>query len=183
MVRSVLLVIALLACVAPTLILRRGGCRVFQAARTDRGGWCLGLALFMLYALYLGPLFVLALVLGCGSEEMDTLFAGALQQHPYALYLCFLLLGIFAGLSLSIRAGILAARHAPRARKRIRVLLTARILLEGTCCCALPYLLLPASLAASLVNATAGGVLASVLIQGAWVAWFALSRQAAALLP
>lgn len=180
MIAKIIFVMAAIALlVAPTLHMRRKGYAVFRADRRQGTGVYGWLLLFVVYALYVGPFFVLILALTANPAELSALLASAFRGESYAFYLAAVLAGMLASLLLAVRAGMLAVMRAPNAPRRIRMLLAGRVVIDIACCCALPFLLLPRPMAAAAVNGSVTSALASVCIQAAWSWYFAKSRQVA----
>ena len=182
MIRYMFIAIALLALVAPTAYLRVKGHAIFRADKKNGTGVYGWLFLFVLLTLYAGPLLGLGVILFT-PLELRLSPAGASGFPEYEIYIICAFAAMFAGILLSALAGMVVVLRRPGGRETVKKLLAARVAVEAACYCGLPFLMLPHSMAVSIVNTSVTGILGMAFIQAAWVLYFTRSRQAARTFP
>lgn len=177
MVQYIFVAIALLLLIMPTVYLRAKGYTIFKADKKNGTGVYGWLFLFVLLALYGGPLLGLGFTLSI-LHTLDMFLSLSSGIPEYKIYIFSILAGMFVGTMLSVFAGMVVVQRKPHGRETVKRLLTAKVLVESACSCGLPFLILSHSLAIATVNDSITGTLVRAFVQTAWILYFSRSRQA-----
>lgn len=179
MVQYIFVAIALLLLIMPTVHLRAKGYTIFKADKKNGTGVYGWLFLFVLLALYGGPLLSLGFTLSIlHTLDMFLSLSSVSSVVPkYEIYIFSILAGMFVGTMLSALAGMVVVQRKPHGRETVKRLLTAKVLVESACSCGLPFLILPYSMAIATVNDSITGTLLRAFVQTAWILYFSRSQQ------